>query len=91
MQRHIAYSGTLSSPVTGESVPHEGHAVLRIDPQAGSATITGLYHFTVLPGEGMVCLDAGIVEVAADGTPTFVGGPHDFYLQNVQELCTALS
>ena len=91
MKRHISFSGTLSSPPTGKSVPHEGHATLTIDPQTNTTTITGLYHYTVLPGVGMVFLDAGIVVVAADGSISFVAGPHDYYLRATEQLCAALS
>ena len=91
LKRHISYSGTLSSPVTGISVPHEGNATLTIDFLDNTTTITGLYHATVLPGQGVVFLDAGIVVVEADGTVSFVGGPHDYYLEETDQLCAALS
>lgn len=91
LKRHISYSGKLSSPVTGKSVPHLGNAILTIDPLAGTTTITGLYHYTVLPGQGMIFLDAGIVAVNADGTVAFSGGPHDYYEAATQQLCAALS
>jgi hypothetical protein len=91
LKRHISFSGTLSSPVTDKSVPHLGNAVLTIDPIAGTTTITGLYHYTVLPGQGMVFVDAGIVVVNADGAVAFSGGPHDYYEAVTQQLCAALS
>ena len=91
LKRHISYSGTLSSPVTGKSVPHEGQATLTIDPQANTTTFTGLYHATVLPGEGMVFRSTGIIVVADNGSISFVGGPHDYYLQETEQLCAALS
>ena len=42
---HISYSGTLSSPLSGKSVPHIGHATLTINPQRGVALYdsVGLY------------------------------------------------
>ena len=67
-----------------------GNAILTIDPLAGTTTITGLYHYTVLPGVGMVFLDAGIVVVHADDTIDFSGGPHDYYFGTTQQLCAAL-
>jgi hypothetical protein len=91
LKRHISYSGTLSSPVSGKSVPHEGHATLTIDPQAQTTTFTGLYHATVLPGEGMVYRSTGIIVVDDAGTIEFVGGPHDYHLQETEQLCAALS
>ena len=91
LKRHISYSGTLNSPVTGKSVPHEGHATLTIDYQAHTTTITGLYHATVLPREGMVYSSTGIIVVDDDGTIEFVGGPHDYHLHETDRLCAALS
>jgi|GEM_PF-2401430 len=90
LKRHISFSGTLSSPVTGKAVPHEGHATITIDFLTNTMTTTGLLHHTVLPGEGVVFLDAGIIAIT-DGAISFVGGPHEFYLQETQGLCAALS
>jgi hypothetical protein len=91
LKRHISYSGTLSSPVTGTSVPHEGHATLTFDYQTNTTTITGLYHATVLPEGGKIFSSAGIIVLAGDGSITFVAGPHDYHLGETEQLCTALS
>ena len=90
LKRHISFSGTLSSPVTGKSVPHEGHATITLDFLTNTTTTTGLLHHTVLPGQGVVFLDAGIIAIT-DGAISFVGGPHEFYLQETQGLCAPLS
>ena len=91
LKRHIAFSGALSSQVTEKSVPHKGKATLTIDYQTNTTTITGLYHATVVPGEGKIFSSAGVIVLASDGSIIFVAGPHDYHLQETEQLCSALS
>jgi hypothetical protein len=89
-RRHLSFNGTLSSPVTSQSVPHIGHATITDDFQENTSTITGLLHYTVLPGQGMIFIDAGII-VITEGEISFVGGPHQSFAHETDALCAALA
>jgi len=96
--RHVTFSGTLSSAITGASVPHVGHFTVIDDYLAGTSTITGMLSRTVVPGEGVIWRNVGRIVVAMNGgTVLAEAGDHDTWavlagdLSASGSLCAALS
>jgi hypothetical protein len=76
---------------TGFSVMDRDSFPVTIDERTGSVTVVGISFHINIPGEGIVVLQAGRVTFDADGSITFLAGPHDQYATDGQALCDALS
>jgi hypothetical protein len=83
--RHISFTGTLTSSLTGASVPYEGHFVRTEDFVNGTLALSGLRTQVTLPGGAKQVLAAGNVSFDATGDMA-VHGP-----DNAQQVCTILS
>src|SRR5436190_17834399 len=93
----ISLVGTFSNAVTGTSVPESAHFVITHtlltpgDLSTDQATVTGLFAKVVLPGGGIILLDAGIVINDPNGDIIHEGGKHQFTHSKLTELWAALT
>ena len=92
----ISLVGTFSNAVTGTSVPESAHFVITHtlltpgDDSTDQETVTGLFAKVVLPGGGIILLDAGIVVYDPNGDIIHEGGKHQFTHAQLTRLCAAL-
>ena len=82
------YRITIENPETGVSLwtPSPEHIL----ETAFDTTNTGLVIRFVLPGAGLLTLDAGRVVFENDGD-VYIDGPHMFLEGDVEALCAALA
>jgi hypothetical protein len=100
--RHIDYTSTeFNASQPANTATRVGHFALTLDYQAGMpalVTYTGLTTQIVVPGQGVVGLDAGRVAInPVTNTLVSASGRHDFIFPqapgvapNTQQLCGAL-
>jgi hypothetical protein len=90
-------AGTFSNAVTGKSVPESAHFdITRTfltpgDISTEQVTVTGLFAKVVLPGGGIILLDAGKIVNDPNGDIIFEAGQHQFTHSQLTEVCAALS
>jgi hypothetical protein len=58
-RRHNQFTGTLINSVTGYTLPYEGEVNFVFDFQAGTRTITGGTKRIIVPGQGVLAIEAG--------------------------------
>ncbi len=88
---HARYTGTLTNAVTGQAVSDNGSRLIFLDRQEGTTAWAGIVLKVVVPGQGLVSLDAGRVVFNADGSIAFEAGPHhDLANDQFAALCAAL-
>ena len=61
------------------------------DVSTQQVTVTGLFAKVVLPGGGIILLDAGNIVNDPNGDIIFEAGKHQFTHAQLTELCTVLS
>jgi len=89
---HAHFVGTLTNSVTGKLLSDDGNRIITFDLPNNTVTNTGLNLKVVVPGQGILVIDAGRIVIDAAGNITFEAGPHDFDNNALQcPLCTALS
>jgi hypothetical protein len=88
---HVTAAGTLSNPLTGISLPDDGHFTRTIDLVAGTTTFTGALRVDTAPGVGVVFRVVGKVVFGLDGSVQFEAGPHDDLDGNFGALCAYLA
>jgi hypothetical protein len=89
---HAHFVGTLTNSVTGKSLSDDGSRIITFDLTNNTITNTGLNLKVVVPGQGIIVIDAGRIVRDAAGNVTFEAGPHDFFNNALQgPLCLALS
>jgi len=86
-RRHNQFTGTLINSTTGYTLPYGGEVNFVFDFQAGTTVITGGTKRIIVPGEGVLAIEAGR-RVLSMSTGAIVedDGQHDFDSQ----LCTLL-
>ena len=72
-------SGTVTNPVTGQTVENPAHETFFLDLVTGTESVAGLDFKATVPGVGVVFHDAGRVMVDAEGNVTFEAGPKDVF------------
>jgi hypothetical protein len=82
--------GTLTHSATGQILRDQSSLNVTSDLNSGSTTVTGIAFHYVIPGTGLIFLDAGRVVVAPDGSIAFQAGPKDA-LPGFGQLCEALA
>ena len=87
---HVTAAGTLTDPLTGISVPDNGHFTVTSDLVAGTRTFTGALRVDTAPGAGVVFHVSGKVEFGPDGSIQLEAGPHDDLDGNLGPLCAYL-
>jgi hypothetical protein len=87
---HVTGSGTLSNPLTGKSLPDEGHFTRTVDLVAGTTTFTGNLRVDTAPGAGVVYQVVGRITFGPDGSLQFEAGPHDDLDGNLGGICAYL-
>lgn len=88
---HAHFVGTLTNSVTGASLSDDGSRIITFDLPNNTVTNTGLNLKVVVPGQGILVIDAGRIVIDAAGDITAEAGPHDLWNQMLQPLCSALS
>lgn len=88
---HVHFVGTLTNSVTGKSLSDDGNRIITFDLLNNTLTDTGLNLKVVVPGQGIVVIDAGRIVIDAAGNITAEAGPHDLFNNTLQPLCSALS
>jgi hypothetical protein len=91
MVLHVTGSGTLSNPLSGKSLPDEGHFTRTIDLVTGTATFSGAMRVDTAPGVGVVFQAVGRVTFGPDGSIQFEAGPHDDLDGNLGAICADLA
>ncbi len=87
-RRHVRFTGTVFNSDTGTSVPYQGRFTRTFDAVARTVTFTGLRLQVVLPGQGVVALDAGTEVLSFPDLETLVErGPHSFH----ERICAVLA
>ena len=86
---HVHFTGMLSNPLTGKSLPDSGRFTVTTDLVTGTRTFDGKLRVDTAPGEGVVFQEVGRVVFYPDGT-IFEAGPHDDLDGNLGALCTYL-
>jgi hypothetical protein len=89
--RHLGYTGTLTNPLTGKSLPDEGNVLITIDLVAGTTTFDGKGRVDTVPGLGVVFHVSGRMMFDAQGDLVFEAGPHDDLDSNLGGLCGYLA
>jgi hypothetical protein len=90
-------AGTFSNAVTGKSVPESAQFTITVtlltpgDFSTAQYAFTGLYAKVILPGGGIILLDAGAIVYDPDGNISLEGGKHQYIDSQVDQLCAALS
>lgn len=86
--RHVYFTGTVSNSTdASKAVPYVGRFTRTVDVEANTVTITGLFRQTLIPGEGVLLLDAGRTVLDADDFSIITqSGPSEFD----QKICSAL-
>jgi hypothetical protein len=72
-------SGTVTNPVTGQTVENPAHETFFIDLVTGTETQVGLDFKATVPGVGVVFHDAGTITFDAEGNVIFEAGPKDVF------------
>jgi hypothetical protein len=86
-RRHNQFTGTLINSTSGYTLPYEGEVNFTFDFQAGTTTITGGTKRIIVPGQGVLAIEAGRRLLSmSTGAIVEEDGPHDFDSQ----LCTLL-
>jgi hypothetical protein len=86
-RRHNQFTGTLINSATGYTLPYDGEVNFVFDFQAGTTTITGGTKRIIVPGQGVLAIEAGRrVLNMSTGAIVEDDGQHDFDSQ----LCTLL-
>jgi hypothetical protein len=89
---HAHFVGTLTNSITGKSLSDDGSRIITFDLLNNTVTNTGLNLKVVVPGQGIIVIDAGRIVRDAAGNITFEAGPHDFVNNALQgPLCAALA
>jgi hypothetical protein len=88
---HAHFVGTLANSVTGKSLSDDGNRIITFDLPNNTVTNTGLNLKVVVPGQGIIVIDAGRIVIDAAGNITSEAGPHDLENNALQPLCSALS
>ena len=87
---HVTGIGTLSNPLTGKSLPDEGHFTRTTDLVAGTTTFSGSLRVDTAPGFGAVYQVVGRITFGPDGSLQFEAGPHDDLDGNLGAICAYL-
>jgi hypothetical protein len=87
---HVAATGTLSNPLTGKSLPDDGHFTRTVDLVAGTTTFTGSLRVDTASGAGVIYQVVGRIMFGPDGSLQFEAGPHDDLDGNLDAICTYL-
>ena len=88
---HVTGTGTLSNPLTGKSLPDEGHFTRTIDLVTGTTTFSGALRVDTAPGVGVLFRAVGRITIGSDGSIQFEAGPHDDLDGNLGPLCASLA
>ena len=88
-QIHANFRGIVTNSMTGTSVSDRGGLTLFVDFAEGTTAFVGKLFGITIPGEGIAVLDAGNIVFDADFNVIFVGGPHQFLLDETI-LCEAV-
>ena len=67
------------------------HAMFRIDPGTGIIDESGLALHLNIPGHGIIAIDAGKAILNPDWSIIWERGPHMFFEQELNDLCSALT
>jgi len=86
-RRHNQFTGTLINSATGYTLPYEGEVNFVFDFQGGTTAITGGTKRIIVPGQGVLAIEAGRrVLDTSNGAIVEDDGQHDFD----SHLCTLL-
>ncbi len=88
---HVHFTGTLTNPATGKSIPDEGNQVVIVDRTDGTTATIGRVRVVTVPGEGEILAQVGRVVRDAAGNVIFIAGQQDFQTGNFDEFCTHMA
>jgi hypothetical protein len=90
IERHLDYTGMLSNPLTGKSLPDAGNVLITVDVQAGTVTTDGKGRVDTVAGLGVVLHESGMFTFLGDELIA-EAGQHDTLDGNLGPLCDYLS
>jgi hypothetical protein len=92
LQAQVYWRGVATNSVTGKAIADRANYVIVFDLKIGTQTYHGVGYHWVIPGEGVVVLDAGTFVVDAGGNVVFMSAEqgHDWITQGGAVLCAAL-
>jgi hypothetical protein len=82
----------VTNSVTGKTIADNANYTIVFDLESGTQSFHGVGYRWVIPGEGVVVLDAGPFAVDAGGNVIFMSAEqgHDWLTQGGAVLCAAL-
>lgn len=95
--RVTSLTGAFTNASTGASVSESGHFTITHeyltpgDLATDQTTFDGAFAVALVPGTGIVLLDAGHIVFAPNGDVLKEGGEHDYQDSDLARLCAALS
>jgi hypothetical protein len=90
LQVQVSWRGVATNSVSGKSIDDNANYTIVFDLKAGTESYHGVGYHWVIPGEGVVVLDAGTFVVDASGNVVFMSAAHDWITQGETVLCAAL-
>jgi hypothetical protein len=87
---HVEARGTITNPVTGETVPVQEILNAFLDFEERTRTWAGMRLKATIPGLGSALVDIGRVIFDSSGNILFEAGPHQLLHEDFDAFCDAL-